>query len=430
MVSGRVAEPRPAFDPEHPDRPAASARLDILRHHLWRDDGLERFDLGQRQRAAEGRDRFALLPRDRRADSVPAVGGRSQRQDFRFQPDAPEGVQALVNGVRVEPVYDYTVDTVGSSITFLRALPVGVLVIFDLLTSAAQLAPSGSVNTVLVSPITPDGVKTTFTGLTVASNGHAVNVAKNEELLVSVDGVQQQPGTAYNASAAQITFAEAPRADALIFIIWFGPSVTTQAAPATSVWSSADAAAASGGMALSNGGLTVTPTTTAWSSLRGTISRSSGKLYVEFKNGASAATGAMLIGAGSSSMDIHDYLGDSQYSFGFYFLGPNAVVGMGAGGQAFYGSPNIPAANDVWALAIDLNAGNIWIAQNNIWLGASANPSVGANPQIVYIPANAPAPLFPAMSFNGANVSAWTIQPNAASQAYAPPTGFSAWDGP
>jgi hypothetical protein len=76
----------------------------------------------------------------------------------------------------------------------------------------------------LLSPIVPDGVKTLFTGLTVASNGHAVNVAKNEELLVSVDGVQQQPGAAYNAAGAQITFAEAPFATALIFIVWFGPA--------------------------------------------------------------------------------------------------------------------------------------------------------------------------------------------------------------
>jgi hypothetical protein len=43
-------------------------------------------------------------------------------------------------------------------------------------------------------------------------------------LLVSVDGVQQQPGAAYNAAGAQITFAEAPFATALIFIVWFGPA--------------------------------------------------------------------------------------------------------------------------------------------------------------------------------------------------------------
>lgn len=74
----------------------------------------------------------------------------------------------------------------------------------------------------LLSPLAPDGTTTVF-ALKVAHNGVATNVAKNEELLVSVDGIQQSPGAAYNASGSQITFAEAPLATALIFIVWFGP---------------------------------------------------------------------------------------------------------------------------------------------------------------------------------------------------------------
>jgi hypothetical protein len=144
-------------------------------------------------------------------------------QVFAFNQTATEGLHGLVNGVRLEPTVDFTIDTVASSVTFLRPLAAGAIVTFDILTPTTQLTPSGTVNTVLVSPITPDGVKTTFTGLTVASNGHPVNVAKNEELLVSVDGVQQAPGSAYNASGAQIAFSEAPLATALIFIVWFGP---------------------------------------------------------------------------------------------------------------------------------------------------------------------------------------------------------------
>jgi hypothetical protein len=143
---------------------------------------------------------------------------------FAFNQAAPEGLQAWVNGVRLEPTFDFTVDTVASSVTFLRALTLNAVVAFDLLTPVAQLTASGTVNTVLLNPIVPDGVKTAFTGLTVASNGHPANVAKNEELSVSVDGVIQQPGAAYNAAAATITFAEAPAANANIFILWFGPA--------------------------------------------------------------------------------------------------------------------------------------------------------------------------------------------------------------
>ncbi len=143
---------------------------------------------------------------------------------FAFNQTSPEGVQAFVNGVRLEPVYDFTVDTVASTITFLRPLTLNALAIFDILTPTSQLTPSGTVNTVLVSPIVPDGTKVTFTGLTVAMNGHPVNVAKNEELQVSVNGVVQQPGVAYNANAATITFSQAPEADAVVFITWFGPA--------------------------------------------------------------------------------------------------------------------------------------------------------------------------------------------------------------
>ena len=54
--------------------------------------------------------------------------------------------------------------------------------------------------------------------------------------------------------------------------------------PVTSVWSAADAAA--NGMTLSNGGLTVTPAQLAQvlnTISRATISKTSGKLYVEFQ---------------------------------------------------------------------------------------------------------------------------------------------------
>ena len=50
---------------------------------------------------------------------------------------------------------------------------------------------------------------------------------------------------------------------------------------ARSVWSASDAAA--GGMTLSNGGLTAAKTVDAsYQTIRGSISKSSGKLYVEF----------------------------------------------------------------------------------------------------------------------------------------------------
>ena len=142
---------------------------------------------------------------------------------FSFNQTNPEGLHALVNGVRLAPTDDFTVDIPASTVTLKRPVSVNAIVGFDVLTPVSQLSPSGSVNTVLLSPIAPNGTQTSFT-LNVAMNGHPVNVAKNEELLVSVDGVQQSPGQAYNASGSTIEFTQAPDANALIFIVWFGPA--------------------------------------------------------------------------------------------------------------------------------------------------------------------------------------------------------------
>ena len=202
---------------------------------------------------------------------------------FAFNQTATEGLQGLVNGVRLEPTIDFTVDTVGSSVTFLRPLAANAIVTFDILTSTTQLIPSGTVNTVLLSPIVPDGVKTTFTGLTVAANGSAVNVAKNEELLVSVDGIQQSPGQAYNALGASITFAEAPFASAAVFMLWFGPGPVSGAPPANSALP-----AISGGLLVgqtltcSQGSWTGAPTSYAYQWLRDgvAISGATGSTYL------------------------------------------------------------------------------------------------------------------------------------------------------
>ena len=151
-------------------------------------------------------------------------------QTFGFNQTSPEGLEAFVNGVRVEPVFDFTLDVPSSTVTFLRPLTLNTLVIFDLLTPRTSLAPVGSATATLTKPITPDGTTTTFT-LAKASDSSALNVAHNEELLVSVDGVLQQPGAAFTASGSTITFVEAPLASALVFITWLGPAATGAGPP-------------------------------------------------------------------------------------------------------------------------------------------------------------------------------------------------------
>ena len=89
---------------------------------------------------------------------------------FAFNQTKTEGLFALINGVRLEPTVDFTVDTVASSVTFLRPLVANTIVMFDLLTPVAQLTPGGTVSTVLLSPLAPNGSTTVFP-LTVAHSG-------------------------------------------------------------------------------------------------------------------------------------------------------------------------------------------------------------------------------------------------------------------
>jgi hypothetical protein len=155
--------------------------------------------------------------------AFPLTTGDRFSNTFTFNQTNPEGLQALVNGVRLWPTQDYNVTIATSTVIFLRPLPANAAVTFDILAPVSRLAPSGSANTVLVSPIVPDGATTTFTGLKTAASGTALNVVHNEELLVSVNGIIQQPASSYAASGASITFAEAPEANAVVYMVWFGP---------------------------------------------------------------------------------------------------------------------------------------------------------------------------------------------------------------
>ena len=196
----------------------------------------------------------------------------------------------------------------------------------------------------------------------------------------------------------------------------------TSGGGATTVWSAADASANS--MTLTNGGLTVNPTINN-RSIRGTNSKTSGKLYVEFKANASYASDYITWGLASAGFNISGAVGTSNYSGGIFWSSNNVSAGF----TSNYTTAPVPGAGDVMALAVDFSAGSIWIALNNLWLGSS-NPATGTLPILSFVPATVGA-LFPAMSWTGPQIATeqWTLQPTAASQKYAPPSGFQAWDG-
>ena len=195
-------------------------------------------------------------------------------------------------------------------------------------------------------------------------------------------------------------------------------------AGATSVWSASDAAAI--GATLTNSDRTVTVITPiqsgTWGSVRSSISRASGKYYVEFL-GEPVSDGSMLVGMASSSFVGTGILGDTTYSFGIFPQYQNMISDGFV--SNYLSTLNFMSPGDVGALAIDFSAGSVWLALNNVWANGS-NPVTSTLPIISFTPATVGA-LFPALSIDDTNGS-WTLQSAAASQRYATPSGFSAWD--
>jgi hypothetical protein len=188
----------------------------------------------------------------------------------------------------------------------------------------------------------------------------------------------------------------------------------------TSVWSASDAA--TNGMTLSNGGLTLASPSGGWSSVRTTISKTSGKLYVEFLCNVAPTGEVIIFGSANSTFNPVGYIGQTNYSGGSAMNGFN-LASTGFTDTGNHIAANIPALNDVLAMAIDFGSGNIWYAQNNSWYGS---PTAGTGSNITFVPATVGA-LFAAISLQAA-MGTWTLQTTPANQKYTPPAGFSAWD--
>jgi len=169
--------------------------------------------------AAEGQQHFPLATPD------------LYNNTFTLNLQDTEGVEAYVNGARLTPdnnpgmlTGDFFVSAQNNWITVAQPLPAGAMVAIDVLQTASQLAPGAVAIHPIVNINTPpgfqDGVRVSFV-LTVKSDGTNPNLAGPEELLVSIDGVIQEPAVQYQASGDTVTFLQAPTADAYVFISWF-----------------------------------------------------------------------------------------------------------------------------------------------------------------------------------------------------------------
>jgi len=161
---------------------------------------------------------------------------------YTMNTSTPEPLNVLANGVRLllnQPagVGDWTVNPANSTITLVTAPRAGTIIQIDVMTPPSSLAPSRVTTAALqdfnLDPVTGapgqiDGSRTTFK-LVTPSTRAPVTVTNAVELLVSVDGVIQQPGNDFAISAdhLSIVFGEAPLLGARAWATWFAPGGVT-----------------------------------------------------------------------------------------------------------------------------------------------------------------------------------------------------------
>jgi hypothetical protein len=156
--------------------------------------------------------------------SVPDQNGNT----FTFNATHPEGSEVYLNGIRLTPNYgssaeaDYSINTSTSTLTMLRPLRLGDIVGVTLLLPPEKLAPGAvTIWSLKTTPAVPDGTAVNFVLATKAAGGPAVNITKSEELLVSLDGVIQEPAFSYTATAGTLTFVSPPESTSRLFVTWY-----------------------------------------------------------------------------------------------------------------------------------------------------------------------------------------------------------------
>jgi hypothetical protein len=156
--------------------------------------------------------------------SVPDQNGNT----FVFNATHPEGTEVHANGIRLTPDYgasaeaDYSIDASTSTLTLLRPLRLGDILGVTLLLPPEQLAPGAvTVYACNTTPSAPNGSAASFALATKLVGGPPVSVVRPEELLVSLDGVIQEPATAYNATGATLSFSSPPETGSRLFVTWY-----------------------------------------------------------------------------------------------------------------------------------------------------------------------------------------------------------------
>jgi hypothetical protein len=160
---------------------------------------------------------------------------------------------------------------------------------------------------------------------------------------------------------------------------------------------------------LSESDLRASNAASLWAGVRATMSKNSGKWYWEVY----VVIGGTRVdlGIGDSSANLGAAGGSDGHSYTYDNNGKKRHSEWDYGST--YGT------NDIIGIALDLDAGKIWWAKNNVWQ-ASGNPVAGTNPAFSSISGD----FFPIVFMHGLQESSIRAHFNTVSFSFAPPGGF------
>jgi hypothetical protein len=127
-----------------------------------------------------------------------------------------------LNGVRLVIGMDYTIDKATSSLTLNVGATANSIVQWDLLVEASQLAPGAiSVFKIKIAPV-PDGINRIFT-MTYPNptlGDQPTNANAVGEIMISIDGIVQEPSVDFSATGNTLTMSTAPQVGCRMWGTW------------------------------------------------------------------------------------------------------------------------------------------------------------------------------------------------------------------
>lgn len=143
-----------------------------------------------------------------------------------------EGHEVFLNGVKLVPEIDFVTDKANDSLTLVEAPGAGAVVQWSLMIPPDQIN-SAKMDCFKMEPLIPDGVKQdfvlTYIDPSLGPPAIPAQVGQGQQMIVSLDGVIQEPAVDYVAIGAQLSMAIAPPADSRFWAVWFRPHVALPA---------------------------------------------------------------------------------------------------------------------------------------------------------------------------------------------------------